>query len=40
MKIDLLLPGHGALSENVEEDIDKALENANEKHEIFLRNNR
>ncbi|MCE5215114.1 MAG: MBL fold metallo-hydrolase [Methanobacterium sp.] len=36
MKIDLLLPGHGSVSEDVEEDIDKALENANVKHELFL----
>lgn len=37
MKIDLLLPGHGKISENVENDIDKALHNANEKHEDFLK---
>lgn len=36
MKIDLLLPGHGAISEDVEEDIEKAIENARRKHEHFL----
>lgn len=39
MKIDLLLPGHGAISVNVEEDIEKAIHNANEKHELFLEKN-
>lgn len=37
MKINLLLPGHGNISKNVEEDIEKAIENANLKHEKFLR---
>ena len=37
MKIDLLLPGHGKISNNVERDIEKAIENANMKHEAFLR---
>lgn len=36
MKIDLLLPGHGAISVDVEEDIEKAIENARRKHEHFL----
>jgi glyoxylase-like metal-dependent hydrolase (beta-lactamase superfamily II) len=36
MKINLLLPGHGKISTNVEEDIAKAVENAIEKHEKFL----
>jgi len=37
MKIDLLLPGHGTISKNVEEDIKKAIHNAKQKHEEFLR---
>ena len=37
MKIDLLLPGHGSISVNVEEDIKKAINNANEKHALFLK---
>ncbi len=37
MKIDLLLPGHGAISVKVEEDIEKAINNAKEKHELFLK---
>ena len=37
MKINLLLPGHGNISKNVEEDIEKAIENAKLKHEKFLR---
>jgi hypothetical protein len=37
MKIDLLLPGHGAISKNVEKDIKKAIDNAKMKHEEFLR---
>ena len=37
MKIYLLLPGHGNISRNVEEDIEKAIENANKKHEKFLK---
>lgn len=37
MKIDMLLPGHGAISVNVEEDIEKAIGNAKEKHRLFLR---
>jgi len=36
MKIDLLLPGHGKISTNVEEDIEKAIETASKKHEMFL----
>jgi len=36
MKIDLLLPGHGKISGNVEEDIEKAIDNAKKKHEKFL----
>lgn len=39
MKIDLLLPGHGAISEDVEEDIEKAIENARMKHQLFLNYN-
>jgi len=39
MKIDLLLPGHGKISENVEEDIEKAMFNAKKKHEEFLKHN-
>ena len=39
MKIDLLLPGHGKISMNVEEDIKKAMNNAKKKHEEFLRKN-
>jgi hydroxyacylglutathione hydrolase len=39
MKIDLLLPGHGAVSSNVEEDIEKAIDNAKKKHEEFLMKN-
>ncbi|MDD1775166.1 MAG: MBL fold metallo-hydrolase [Methanobacterium sp.] len=38
MKIDLLLPGHGMISRNVEEDIDKAIKNAKQKHQMFLKN--
>ncbi len=37
MKIDLLLPGHGNISTNVEEDIEKAIDNAVRKHEKFLK---
>jgi glyoxylase-like metal-dependent hydrolase (beta-lactamase superfamily II) len=37
MKIDLLLPGHGMISNNVEYDIQKAITNAKEKHSIFLK---
>ncbi|MEN6551521.1 MAG: MBL fold metallo-hydrolase [Methanobacterium sp.] len=37
MKIDLLLPGHGAISKNVEKDIKKAIDNAKMKHEEFLK---
>ena len=40
MKIDLLLPGHGKISSNVEEDIDKAIQNATRKHEKFLNQSR
>lgn len=36
MKIDVLLPGHGKISTNVEDDIQKAIENAVKKHERFL----
>lgn len=36
MKIDLLLPGHGKISMNVEEDIEKAIDNAKKKHYEFL----
>ena len=39
MKIDLLLPGHGAISEDVEEDIEKAIGNARMKHQLFLNYN-
>lgn len=39
MKIDLLLPGHGTISEDVEEDIEKAIENARRKHQLFLNDN-
>jgi hydroxyacylglutathione hydrolase len=39
MKIDLLLPGHGTVSRNVEEDIEKAIDNAKKKHEEFLMKN-
>jgi glyoxylase-like metal-dependent hydrolase (beta-lactamase superfamily II) len=37
MKIDLMLPGHGIISENVEEDIQKAIKNAKQKHSLFLK---
>ncbi|HTX61900.1 MAG TPA: MBL fold metallo-hydrolase [Methanobacterium sp.] len=37
MKIDLLLPGHGSISVDVEEDIHKAIENAKMKHDLFLK---
>jgi hydroxyacylglutathione hydrolase len=37
MKIDLMLPGHGSISTNVEEDIEKAIDNANIKHAEFLK---
>jgi glyoxylase-like metal-dependent hydrolase (beta-lactamase superfamily II) len=37
MKIDLLLPGHGSISKNVENDIKKAIDNAKMRHEEFLR---
>jgi glyoxylase-like metal-dependent hydrolase (beta-lactamase superfamily II) len=40
MKIDLLLPGHGKISTNVEEDIEKAIANATQKHEEFLNQNK
>ncbi len=40
MKIDLILPGHGSISVNVEEDIKNAINNAKEKHELFLRKTR
>ncbi|MDY6934041.1 MAG: MBL fold metallo-hydrolase [Spirochaetota bacterium] len=36
MKIDLLLPGHGKISKNPESDIQKAIENAEKRHEEFL----
>jgi len=36
MKINILLPGHGRISTNVEEDIQKAMANAVKKHEKFL----
>lgn len=36
MKIDMILPGHGKISKNVEHDILGAIENANSKHEKFL----
>ncbi len=39
MKIDMLLPGHGAISVNVEDDIEKAIKNANKKHQLFLKGN-
>lgn len=39
MKIGLLLPGHGAISKNVEKDIKKAIDNAKIKHEAFLKKN-
>lgn len=39
MKIDLLLPGHGIISKNVENDIKKAIVNAKQKHEEFLEEN-
>jgi len=35
MKIDLLLPGHGAISVDVEEDIEKAIEMPGENTSIF-----
>ncbi|MEN4005753.1 MAG: MBL fold metallo-hydrolase [Methanobacteriaceae archaeon] len=40
MKIDLLLPGHGKISRNVEEDIEKAIDNAKKKHNKFLKYDR
>jgi hydroxyacylglutathione hydrolase len=40
MKIDLLLPGHGTISSNVEEDIKKAIHNAKLNHELFLKENK
>lgn len=39
MKIDQLLPGHGTISNNVEEDIKKAIDNAKKKHDEFLKKN-
>jgi glyoxylase-like metal-dependent hydrolase (beta-lactamase superfamily II) len=36
LKIDLLLPGHGSLSTNVENDIKKALDNAKSRHTNYL----
>jgi len=36
MKINLLLPAHGRVSEDVETDILKAIDNATRKHEGFL----
>lgn len=39
MKIDMLLPGHGAISVNVEEDIENAIKNAKKKHQSFLKEN-
>lgn len=38
MKINLLLPGHGSISVTVEEYIKKAINNAKEKHALFLKN--
>ncbi|VUT27727.1 MAG: hydroxyacylglutathione hydrolase [Candidatus Syntrophoarchaeum sp. GoM_oil] len=40
MKIDMLLPGHGNISENAESDILKAIENAKLQHEEFLSDGR
>lgn len=37
MKIDMLLPEHGAISVNVEEDIERAIKNAKGKHQLFLK---
>ncbi len=37
MKIELLLPGHGKISHDVEKDIQKAIENAKMKHKEFLK---
>ncbi|MDO5852004.1 MAG: MBL fold metallo-hydrolase [Methanobacteriaceae archaeon] len=36
LKINQLLPGHGSVSNDVEEDIQKALINAKSRHEEFL----
>ncbi len=36
MKINMILPGHGKISENAETDILRAIENATIKHEQFL----
>ncbi|MCD7782231.1 MAG: MBL fold metallo-hydrolase [Methanosphaera sp.] len=36
-KIDLILPGHGASTTNVDHDITTAIENANQRHQDFLR---
>lgn len=36
MKIDMILPGHGSISVNVESDIQKAIKNAKDKHYQFL----